>query len=152
MKLLLLFWCITLYVAVCGVQERPNILIIVADDLGYGDLSVVPFTGYGIKTPELEKMASDGVVMTNFHVAAPVCTPSRASILTGIFPWRLGIYSVFGSGPQREQHMPIVRNAPFIFREAGYHTAHVGKWHLGNSSLFVFLMNPYRFSHNLFTF
>lgn len=67
--------------------SRPNVLLILADDLGYGDLSVKPFTGHGIKTPQLERMASSGIKMTNFHVAAPICTPSRASILTGLFPW-----------------------------------------------------------------
>ena len=64
-------------------HKLPNILLILADDLGYGDLSVNPFNGHGIKTPELEKMAQSGLILTNFHVAAPVCTPSRASILTG---------------------------------------------------------------------
>jgi arylsulfatase A-like enzyme len=68
--------------------------------IGYGDLSVEPFLGQGIKTPELEKMAMESIIMANFHVAAPICTPTRASILTGLFPWRLGIYGIYGSGPQ----------------------------------------------------
>jgi arylsulfatase A-like enzyme len=110
---------------------RPNILVILADDLGYGDTSVAPFSGHGILTPELEKMAKEGAVMTNFHSAAPVCTPARASIMSGLFPWRLGIYSVFGSGPQANDHLSVTMNAPIIFQQAGYHTAHVGKWHLG---------------------
>lgn len=109
----------------------PNILMILADDLGYGDLSVYPFKGQGILTPELEKMAKESVIMTNFHVAAPVCTPSRASILTGLFPWRVGIYSIYGSGPQAEEHLSVVPTVTMAFLEAGYHTAHVGKWHLG---------------------
>jgi len=105
--------------------------MILADDLGYGDLSVPPFTGHGIKTPELEAMALSSVVMTNFHVAAPICTPTRASILTGLFPWRVGIYSIYGSGPQAYEHLAVVPNLPMTFLEAGYHTAHIGKWHLG---------------------
>lgn len=115
-----------------GVKKSPpNLLMILVDDLGYGDLSVSPFVGQGIKTPELEKMALSSVIMTNFHVTAPICTPSRASILTGLFPWRLGIYSIYGSGPQSEEHLAVVPNAPMAFLQAGYHTAHVGKWHLG---------------------
>ena len=110
---------------------RPNVLMLLADDLGYGDLSVPPFVGHGIRTPELQKMAEDSVIMTNFHDAAPICTPTRASIITGKFPWRLGIYSIYGSGPQAEEHLTVVPNAPILFLEAGYHTAHVGKWHLG---------------------
>ena len=115
----------------CGatlrVGKKPNILLILADDLGYGDLSVDPFTGYGIKTPELEKMAKKGVIMHNFHVAAPVCTPSRASILTGLFPWRLGIYSIYDIGPQAKEYLALVPTVASLFHEAGYHTAHVGK-------------------------
>lgn len=112
-------------------NARPNVLMILVDDLGYGDLSVAPFVGHGIRTPELEKMAERSVIMTNFHVTAPICTPSRASILTGLFPWRLGIYSIYGSGPQSSEHLAVVPNAPMAFLQAGYHTCHIGKWHLG---------------------
>ena len=80
------------------IDNRPNIIILLADDLGYGDLSVPPFNAHGIKTPELELMAAQSAKLTNFHVAAPICTPSRAAIITGLFPWRLGIYSIFGTG------------------------------------------------------
>lgn len=116
----------------CGnTSRRPNILMILADDLGYGDLSVEPFTGTGISTPELEKMAASGTVLTNFHVSSPVCTPSRASILTGLFSWRLNIKSIFGTGVQAHDHLRVVPNLPIILSSHGYYTAHVGKWHLG---------------------
>ena len=103
-------------------KPRPNVIVIVADDMGYADSSVAEFSGNGIKTPELEKMAKNGLVMTNFHSAAPVCSPARASIMTGLFPWRLGIYSVFGSGPQSKSHLAVTINAPIIFGRAGYYT------------------------------
>lgn len=72
-------------------EQKPNFLIILADDLGHGDTSVKPFVGSGIKTPNLEHMAAGGLVMTNFHSAAATCTPTRVSILTGMNPWRLGL-------------------------------------------------------------
>lgn len=112
-------------------MSRPNVLVLLADDLGYGDLSVQPFVGNGIPTPSLEHMATQSVVLTNFHVAAPVCTPSRAAILTGLFPHRLGIEYIFGSGPQANEHLTVLPNVANIFKAEGYHTAHVGKWHLG---------------------
>eukprot|EP01038_Epipyxis_sp_PR26KG_P004542 gene4542-6412_t len=112
-----------------------NILVILADDLGYGDLSVQPFVGSGIFTPNLERMAANGVIMTNFHTAASTCTPTRASILTGLYPWRLGIKAVYEYGEKgksnRDDWLPQVPTAATIFRDANYTTAHSGKWHLG---------------------
>ena len=114
-----------------GTYSRPNILVLLADDLGFGDLSVPPFTHLGAQTPHLEAMAAAGLVLTNFHTAAPVCTPTRASILTGLFPWRLGIHSIFGSSLLVDRNVPVVPNVAATFLNASYHTAHVGKWHLG---------------------
>jgi arylsulfatase A-like enzyme len=69
-----------------------------ADDLGYGDLSVFPFVGGKVHSPALEDMARNGAIMTNFHAAAPICSPSRASIMTGLFSWRVGIAGVYEYG------------------------------------------------------
>ena len=114
-----------------------NILLILADDLGYGDTSVPPFIGSGISTPELKKMAAKGTIMTNFHTAAATCTPTRASILTGMYPWRLGIKGVYEYGLKekgkgnRNDWLPLTFNLPMLFKANNYTTLHSGKWHLG---------------------
>jgi arylsulfatase A len=113
-----------------------NILLILADDLGFGDTSVIPFVGSGIKTPNLQRMAERGTILTNFHAAAPTCTPTRASLLTGMYPWRLGIKAVFEYGDRdgksnRDDWLLQVPTAPMLFAENGYQTFHSGKWHLG---------------------
>lgn len=113
--------------------ETPNFIIIFTDDQGYGDLGV-----YGhptIKTPNLDKMAFEGQKWTNFYVAANVCTPSRAGLLTGRLPIRSGMCSdtrrvLFpdsdGGLPQNE--ITIAE----ALKEQGYNTAAIGKWHLGH--------------------
>lgn len=122
-------------------KRKPNILLILADDLGYADTSVWPFTGSGILTPNLARMAQKGTIMTNFHTAAATCTPSRASILTGLFPWRLGIKGVFEYGAKdkpggnktsnRDDWLPPLPTSALTFKSANYTTIHSGKWHLG---------------------
>ena len=117
-----------------NVNAPVNILVILADDLGYGDTSVKPFTGSGIRTPELEKMAMKGTIMSNFHTAAATCTPTRASILTGLYPWRLGIKGVFEYGTKlhnRDDWLPNIPTAAMLFSNANYIAKHSGKWHLG---------------------
>lgn len=116
-------------------NDPPNIIVIFADDLGYGDLSV--FGHPSIHTPNLDRMAFEGQKWTNFYVAAPVCTPSRAGLLTGRLPIRSGMSSdkrrvLFpdsnGGLPQSEI---TVAGA---LKGNGYRTAAVGKWHLGHQS------------------
>jgi arylsulfatase A-like enzyme len=114
----------------------PNILLILTDDLGYGDTSVQPFVGLGIQTPNLERMAAKGTKLTNYHTAAATCTPTRASILTGMYPWRMGIKSVFeygnpGKVNNRNDWLTPVPTIPMVLREANYSVTHSGKWHLG---------------------
>ena len=115
--------------------SKPNFIVIYADDLGYGDLGI--FGHPTIKTPHLDKMAYEGQKWTNFYVAAPVCTPSRAGLLTGRLPIRSGMCSdkrrvLFpdsnGGLPQSE--ITIAK----ALKENGYKTAAVGKWHLGHKS------------------
>ena len=116
----------------------PNIIVIFADDLGYGDLGI--FGNPGNSTPNLDRMAVEGQKWTNFYVAASVCTPSRAGLLTGRLPIRSGMCSdnrrvLFpdsnGGLPQSE--ITIAR----ALKENGYKTAAVGKWHLGHLSPFL---------------
>lgn len=116
-------------------DNRPNFIIIFADDLGYGDLNV--FGHPNVKTPHLEQMVFEGQKWTNFYVAAPVCTPSRAGLLTGRLPIRSGMCSdkrrvLFpdskGGLPQSE--LTIARG----LKENGYRTVAIGKWHLGHLS------------------
>ena len=88
-------------------------------------------------------MADNGMILKNFHAASPVCSPSRASIMTGLFPWRVGIDFIYGDvtlkkdGTEELDHeqLPLVSNLPMTLHDAGYFTAHIGKWHLGGISL-----------------
>ncbi len=113
--------------------DRPNLVIIFCDDLGYGDLAC--FGHPTIATPNLDRMAREGQKWTNFYVAAPVCTPSRAAILTGRLPIRTGMCSdtrrvLFpdSAGGLPPEEITIAD----ALKTAGYATACVGKWHLGH--------------------
>jgi len=111
----------------------PNVVIVFVDDLGYGDLGV-----YGhptIRTPRLDRMAMEGARLTSFYAAAPVCTPSRAALLTGRYPIRLGLAG--NLGPDSEGGLPASeRTLAEALRARGYRTAAFGKWHLGSVSGF----------------
>lgn len=111
-----------------AVAERPNIVIIVADDLGYGDLG---FTGNPkIKTPHLDALAKGGATFNHFYSPAQVCSPTRASMLTGRMPHRHGIYSFIGGSSGTLTHLPKKEvTLPQLLRKNGYQTAIIGKWH-----------------------
>ena len=109
--------------------KRPNFVLILCDDLGYGDLGC--FASPVIKTPHLDKLAADGVRLTHCYSSSPVCSPSRAGFLTGRNPNRLGIrdWIPLNSGvflPRDE--ITVAR----MLKGAGYRTGHVGKWHLNS--------------------
>ena len=113
-------------------KPKPNIVFIYADDWGWGDLSCHGNTW--LKTPNLDKLASEGIDFQQFNVLSPVCSPSRAAAMTGRFPGRFGINTVFGVGKPPEMPDWLNGKAPTIpryLKAAGYRTGHFGKWHLG---------------------
>lgn len=111
-----------------GTAARPNVIVIYADDLGYGDLGCYGATK--IHTPNIDKLAKEGLRFTNGHSTSATCTPSRYALLTGEYPWRRkGVAILPGDAPLI---IPTDRlTLPLVFRNAGYATGIVGKWHLG---------------------
>ena len=123
---------------VLPLATKPNIVFIFADDLGWGDLGC-----YGhprLKTPYLDKMAADGLLLTNCYVANPVCSPSRTAVMTGQFPARHRIHRHFGGSHKRNMALnmpdyldPNVTLLTKLMQKHGYKTGHFGKWHLGGT-------------------
>jgi arylsulfatase A-like enzyme len=120
-------------------KRRPNIILILTDDLGWGDP-----TCYGhpyIKTPQLDKLASQGTLFTQFYVNNPVCSPSRTALMTGHFPARHGVHQHFAKPQQNKQRGmpnwldPDATTVTDLLKRAGYATAHFGKWHLSGGGI-----------------
>jgi arylsulfatase A len=114
-------------------STQPNIILIYADDLGYGDLGCY---GSTISTPNLDQMAAEGARFVNFYSASPVCSPSRAALLTGRYPPRGDVPRVLGPGsldglPDSETTMAQ------MLKSAGYRTSCIGKWHLGDKPQYL---------------
>ncbi len=112
---------------------KPNVLFILADDMGWGDLSCHGHPQY--KTPNLDRLASQGIDVQQFYVAAPICSPSRAGFLTGQSPMRYGIRMPYALDVNIKENQPdwLDPRAPSVARllqGAGYHTGIIGKWHL----------------------
>ena len=139
---------------VCAVQsaEKPNIILILADDLGWADTTLYGKTSL-YETPNIERLAARGVTFTNAYAASPICSPTRASIMSGQTPARLGFTAPAGhvpevrtdaqaqtSGPPHQKSTnvksvtrldPSLPTLAQLLKDAGYSTAHFGKWHLG---------------------
>ena len=107
----------------------PNVVLIYTDDQGYGDLGVQGATGFA--TPHLDRMAAEGMRFTDFYVAAPVCSASRAALLTGCYPVRVGIHGALGPKSAMGLH-PEEMTLAEVLRARGYATGMFGKWHLGD--------------------
>jgi uncharacterized sulfatase len=118
-----------------AVSLRPNIIVVLVDDMGWGDLSC--FGNREIKTPNIDRLASEGIRFERFYVNSPICSPSRVAISTGQYPPRWRITSFLSDRDANERRgiaQWLDPKAPMlarILREAGYTTGHFGKWHLG---------------------
>lgn len=108
-------------------QERPNIVIIIADDLGYGDVSAYGQTT--IHTPNIDRLAHEGLSFTDGHATSATSTPSRYGLLTGMYPWRKNAQILPGDAPLIIDTLQWT--LPKMLHQAGYTTAAIGKWHLG---------------------
>jgi len=118
---------------------RPNFVVIFIDDMGYGDIG--PFGSTVNRTPHLDRMAREGMKLTSFYVAAPVCSPSRAALMTGCYTRRVGLargsgHAVLFPGDPHGLHPNEITIAE-ILKGAGYATGCFGKWHLGDQPQFL---------------
>ena len=114
--------------------SRPNVIIVLTDDQGYADVGV--FGAAGFTTPNLDRMAGEGIKLTNLYVAAPICSPSRAALLTGSYPVRVGITDVLFPDSATGLNPEEVTLAELL-KSVGYATAAIGKWHLGDDNEFL---------------
>ena len=110
--------------------DKPNFIIIFTDDQGYGDLS--SFGSKSIKTPNIDRLADEGRKFTSFMVASPVCTPSRAALLTGCYPKRVGMHQHVLFPASTKGLNPKEHTIADHLKGQGYATACFGKWHLGH--------------------
>src|SRR5262249_5030607 len=113
----------------CASDTKPNIVYIVADDLGWKD---VGFHGSDIKTPNLDKLAAGGIKLEQFY-AEPMCTPTRAALMTGRYPFRYGLQTAVIPAGSTYGLATDEWLLPQALKEIGYTTAIIGKWHLGHS-------------------
>jgi arylsulfatase A-like enzyme len=135
-KLLTIFFvATTLTNCAAQKQDKPNIIIIMADDMGYGDLSCYGSTL--INTPNLDKMAAEGIKFTDFHSNGSVCSPTRAAILTGKYQQRVGIDGVVTAKQHRDVGLATSEKTfAEAIKDAGYVTGMFGKWHVGYKTEF----------------
>jgi len=117
-----------------GAKEQPNFIFIMSDDQGWGDLG-----SYGhpsLRTPQLDQLAKEGMIFTQFYTSASICTPTRAGFMTGQFPARVGVHSQISTAEKMQELDsavyldPKYPMLPRALQGVGYHTMHIGKWHL----------------------
>jgi len=115
-------------------ERPPNIVVVFADDLGYADVGCFGAKGY--KTPNIDRLASEGIRFTDFYVAQATCTASRAALMTGCYPNRVGVLGALGPGSKvgiSDEEQTIAE----VLKTRGYATAIFGKWHLGDNPRFL---------------
>ncbi len=115
-------------------ERLPNVIIVFTDDQGYADLGVTGAQGY--TTPNVDRLAREGTLFTNFHVAQAVCSASRAALLTGCYPNRIGIHGALGPGATHGLNASETTIAE-VLKSRGYATGMAGKWHLGHREPFI---------------
>ena len=109
--------------------RRPSFLVIISDDQGYGDLGCMGADD--LQTPHLDRLAARGARFTDLYVNSPVCSPSRAALLTGRHPARAGVRDVLGGHQTETGLAPEVPTLAEALKPLGYRTGLIGKWHLG---------------------
>ena len=130
--LLALFLCLVFPLAAA---ERPNIVVVLIDDMGWGDLSC--FGNQAAKTPNIDRLAAEGIRFRQFYVNSPICSPSRCALTTGQYPQRWKITSFLNNRADNERRGmaqwldPAAPSLARFLKYAGYATGHFGKWHLG---------------------
>lgn len=133
MRSLLLLLCLGLG-GLLHAADKPNLIVIFMDDMGYADVSCFGAEGY--RTPNIDRLAAEGRRFTNFHVAQPVCSASRAALLTGCYPNRIGIHGALSPKVTHGINANEVTLAEIV-KQKGYATCAIGKWHLGHLPQFL---------------
>jgi len=134
----------TLSLAACGggaeppgagaPSNKPNVIIVLTDDQGYADVGA--FGAQGFATPNIDRLAAEGMQFTNFYSAAPICSPSRAALMTGSYPVRVSVTGVLEPDSAIGLNTEEVTIAELL-KSSGYATAAIGKWHLGDADAFL---------------
>src|SRR5262245_26655155 len=133
-KLITAIICLTVLIATANAAPAPNVVLIMTDDQGYGDVGC--FGAKAFKTPNLDRLAAEGTRFTSFYVAQPVCAASRAALMTGCYANRVSLFGALN----HESNVGIADSElllPEICKAAGYATAIFGKWHLGHREKFL---------------
>ena len=134
MRRIVALYLVLVWSVVAAAQRLPNYVLFFCDDMGYGDVG--PYGAQGYETPHLDRMAKEGIKFTDFYVGRSFCTPSRAALLTGCIPTRVGIGGNFGPKSRTGLH-PEEMTLAEVLKQRGYATACFGKWHLGHRPKFL---------------
>ena len=127
-------------------QKEPNIVIVLLDDMGYGDIE--SFGAINYSTPNINRLADDGMLFTNFYSAQAVCSASRAGLLTGTYPNRIGIHGALSPGSKIGLNTNEKTIAE-VLKEKNYKTAVIGKWHLGHQKEFLPLNHGFDYYYGI---